>query len=57
MPGVTLRVEHKVPTLFANVRQGWVCLTVTNALAYYSTQLTKAVKGFMIQAPCETYKH
>jgi hypothetical protein len=34
-----------------NIRLGWKKLTVTNMLVYYTKELIKAVKIFMIQAP------
>jgi hypothetical protein len=32
------------------VRLGWKQLTVTNTLAYYDSELTGTVKGFIVQA-------
>ncbi len=34
----------------ANIRLGWRCPTVTNALSYNTAVLITAVKGFIVQA-------
>ncbi len=34
-----------------NIRLGWMCLTATNTLAYYKTDLTTAVESFITQVP------
>jgi hypothetical protein len=32
-------------------RQEWKCLTVTNTVAYYSTESIMAVKSFIVKVP------
>ncbi len=44
-------------SLPANIRLGYVLLTVTNTLAYYNIELNAASKGFIAQAPAFSRKH
>ncbi len=42
--------------LTANIKIGWKCLTVTNLLVYYTTELVTTVKSLKLQAQKHVFR-